>query len=43
MTRRFDLQRGQTADVPEVVVFLVSECARWITRASVPVDGGSRL
>jgi NAD(P)-dependent dehydrogenase (short-subunit alcohol dehydrogenase family) len=34
---------GKPEDVADVVAFLVSEQARWITGASIPVDGGSRL
>ena len=34
---------GQPCDVADVIVFLCSEDARWITGASIPVDGGSRL
>ena len=34
---------GRPEDVADVVTFLVSERARWITGASVPVDGGSKL
>jgi NAD(P)-dependent dehydrogenase (short-subunit alcohol dehydrogenase family) len=34
---------GQPADVADVIVFLCSETARWITGASIPVDGGSKL
>lgn len=33
---------GKPEDVADVVDFLVSEKARWITGASIPVDGGSR-
>jgi 3-oxoacyl-[acyl-carrier protein] reductase len=34
---------GQPEDVADVVVFLASDKARWITGASIPVDGGSKL
>jgi 3-oxoacyl-[acyl-carrier protein] reductase len=34
---------GKPEDVADVVVFLASEAARWITGASIPVDGGSKL
>src|SRR6267378_7798436 len=34
---------GKPEDVADVVAFLASEKARWITGASIPVDGGSRL
>jgi NAD(P)-dependent dehydrogenase (short-subunit alcohol dehydrogenase family) len=34
---------GKPDDVADVVVFLASEGARWITGASIPVDGGSKL
>jgi 3-oxoacyl-[acyl-carrier protein] reductase len=29
--------------VADVVAFLASGAARWITGASIPVDGGSKL
>ena len=34
---------GKTEDVADVVAFLASDKARWITGASIPVDGGSKL
>jgi 3-oxoacyl-[acyl-carrier protein] reductase len=34
---------GKPDDVGGVVAFLASEDARWITGASIPVDGGSKL
>ncbi len=34
---------GKPEDVADVVVFLASDGARWITGASIPVDGGSKL
>lgn len=34
---------GQPADVADVVAFVASDAARWITGASIPVDGGSKL
>src|ERR1700676_1236282 len=34
---------GKPKDVADVVAFLASDKARWITGASIPVDGGSKL
>ena len=34
---------GKPEDVADVVVFLASDKARWITGARIPVDGGSKL
>src|SRR5271155_3264673 len=34
---------GKPEDVADVVAFVVSDGARWITGASIPVDGGSKL
>jgi NAD(P)-dependent dehydrogenase (short-subunit alcohol dehydrogenase family) len=34
---------GKPEDIADVVVFVASEAARWITGASIPVDGGSKL
>ena len=34
---------GKPEDVADVVTFVASDAARWITGASIPVDGGSKL
>ena len=34
---------GQAEDVADVITFLASDKSRWITGASIPVDGGSKL
>jgi NAD(P)-dependent dehydrogenase (short-subunit alcohol dehydrogenase family) len=34
---------GKPEDVADVVCFVASDAARWITGASIPVDGGSKL
>jgi 3-oxoacyl-[acyl-carrier protein] reductase len=34
---------GKPEDIADVVSFVASDAARWITGASIPVDGGSKL
>ena len=34
---------GKPEDVADVVAFIASDSARWITGASIPVDGGTKL
>src|ERR1700716_1126660 len=34
---------GKPEDIADVVAFVASDAARWITGASLPVDGGSKL
>jgi 3-oxoacyl-[acyl-carrier protein] reductase len=34
---------GQPSDVADVIAFLASDGARWITGTTIPVDGGSKL
>ena len=38
------LQRiGKPEDLADVIAFLATDKAHWITGASIPVDGGSKL
>src|ERR1700730_12916268 len=34
---------GKPEDIADVVAFVASDAARWITGASIPVDGGAKL
>src|SRR5271168_3100646 len=34
---------GKPEDIADVVAFVASDAARWITDASIPVDGGTKL
>jgi 3-oxoacyl-[acyl-carrier protein] reductase len=34
---------GKPEDVADVIAFLATDKARWISGASIPVDGGSKL
>jgi NAD(P)-dependent dehydrogenase (short-subunit alcohol dehydrogenase family) len=34
---------GQPSDVADVIAFVASGAARWITGATISVDGGSKL
>ncbi|HUD65983.1 MAG TPA: SDR family oxidoreductase [Candidatus Sulfotelmatobacter sp.] len=38
----FGLHR-KPEDIADAVAFLASDAARWITGASIPVDGGTKL
>ena len=43
MIQRTPLRRlGEPADIADVVAFLVTEDARWVTGQSIRVDGGVR-
>jgi 3-oxoacyl-[acyl-carrier protein] reductase len=34
---------GKPEDIADVVAFIASDAARWITGASIPFDGGTKL
>jgi NAD(P)-dependent dehydrogenase (short-subunit alcohol dehydrogenase family) len=34
---------GKPEDIADVIAFVPSDGARWITGASIPVDGGTKL
>jgi len=34
---------GKPEDIADIVALLASDAARWVTGASIPVDGGSKL
>jgi len=34
---------GKPEDAADVIAFLATDKVRWITGASIPVDGGSKL
>jgi NAD(P)-dependent dehydrogenase (short-subunit alcohol dehydrogenase family) len=34
---------GKPEDIADVIAFVASDGARWITGASIPVDGGAKL